>query len=273
MGSIASTNRSRFPGFDPGASSTIERWTRRRSLVAKLNDTWLVQPHGTLTKLAQGIFTVEGSIAMPLGKFPRRMTVLALAGGGSAIWSPVPLHDAEMARIEALGPIGFLIVPNQGHRLDLKSWHQRYPEARIIAPPGASQAVAEAAPVDATDDIIGDPAIDFQLVAGTKLDEFALTVERGDGTTLILNDILSNVRHPNGLGARIMARLLGFGVKRPRTSRPVRRMFVADPLRLADQFRTWAAIADLKRIVVSHGEVIDQAPGEALKQAAADFEQ
>lgn len=239
--------------------------------MAKLNDAWSVQPHGAMTKLADGILTVEGSIVMPLGKFPRRMTVLAVAAGGSAIWSPVPLRDAEMARIEALGPVRFLIVPNQGHRLDLKPWHQRYPEAQIIAPPGARQAVAEAAPVDATDDIIGDPAIGFQLVAGTKLDEFALTIRRSDGTTLILNDILSNVRHPRGLGAQIMARLLGFGVKRPRTSRPVRRMFLSDPTKLAAQFHAWAALPDLRRIIVSHGEVIDQAPAEALKRAAADF--
>ena len=240
--------------------------------MSKLNRKWLVQPHGDLVEVADGILTAEGSIVMPLGTLPRRMTVLALPDGGSAIWSPVPLRDAEMARIEALGPIRFLIIPNQGHRLDLKPWHRRYPEARIIAPPNARKAVAEAAPVDASDDIIGDPAIAFQLVAGTKLDEFALTVKRGEGTTLILNDILSNVRHPKGLGAQIMARLLGFGVKRPRTSRLVRRMFVSDPASLAKQFRAWAAIADLRRIIVSHGEIIDHAPGDALIEAAADFE-
>jgi len=36
------------------------------------------------------------------------------------------------------------------------------------------------------------------------------------------------IRHPHGLGANIMARLFGFGVKRPRTSRLVQRMYVAD---------------------------------------------
>jgi len=239
--------------------------------MAKLNDRWTVQPHGELVEVAEGILTVEGSIVMPLGNFPRRMTVLTLQGGGSAVWSAIPLGEPEMARIEELGSVRFLIVPNQAHRLDLKPWQVRYPEAKIIAPPSAREAVAEAAPVDATDDIIRDPAISFQLVPGTKGDEFALTVKRGDGTTLILNDILSNVRHPKGLGAQILARLLGFGVKRPRTSRPVRRMFVKDPAILAKQFRTWGAIADLRRILVSHGDLIDRAPGEVLKQAAADF--
>jgi hypothetical protein len=239
--------------------------------MSKLNQEWTVQPHGELTTVTDGILTVEGTIVMPLGRFPRRMTVLALQGGGSAIWSPVPLREPDMVRIEALGPVRFLIVPNQGHRLDLKPWKDRYPATQVIAPPSARKAVMEAAPVEATDDIIRDPAIAFQRVAGTKSDEFALTVKRADGTTLILNDILSNVQHPKGLGAHIMASLLGFGLKRPRTSRPVRLMYVGDPAALAKQFRSWAALPDLRRIIVSHGDVIDRAPREALTRAAADF--
>ncbi|WP_139198148.1 hypothetical protein [Sphingomonas gellani] len=215
--------------------------------------------------------TVEGSIVMPLGSFPRRMTVLRLQDGGSAVWSAIPLHEQQMARIEALGPVRFLIVPNKAHRLDLRPWHDRYPGAQIIAPPVAREAVTEAAPVNATEDILRDPAIGLQPVDGTEAGEFALTVKRRDGTTLILNDVLSNVRHPNGLGAQIMARLFGFGVTRPQISRPVRRMLVKDPAALASQFRAWAAIPDLHRILVSHGDVIDQSPKETLDRVAADL--
>jgi hypothetical protein len=114
------------PGFAPGA--------RPEHAMSKLNQKWIVQPHGDLIALADGLLTVEGSIVMPLGTFPRRMTVLALHDGGSAIWSPIPLREAEMSRIEALGPVRFLIVPNRGHRLDLKPLKNRYPGARIIAP-------------------------------------------------------------------------------------------------------------------------------------------
>jgi len=239
--------------------------------MAKLNQQWTVQPHEDLVAVTDGILSVEGSIIMPLGRFPRRMTVLSLKDGGSAIWSAVPLAEPSMRRIEALGPVRFIIVPNQGHRLDLKPWKDRYPAARVIAPPSARQSVAEAVPVDATNDIIADPAITFQIVAGTKSDEFALSVKRGDGTTLIVNDILANVRHPRGVGAHIMARLFGFGATRPRTSWPVRRMYVKDPAAVAAQFRAWAAIPDLKRVIVSHGDIIDQAPAAALTRAAADY--
>ncbi|HEV7343625.1 MAG: hypothetical protein JNN10_06960 [Sphingopyxis sp.] len=240
--------------------------------MAKLNQDWVVQPHGAMVEVDDGIWTVAGNIVMPLGKFPRRMTIVALAEGGAVIWSAIPLGEPEMARIEAIGTPRFLIVPNAGHRADVGAWHRRYPEAKIIAPPSAREAVGEAAPVDATDDIIGDPAIRFERIAGTKEDEFALLVDRGGRVTLILNDILSNVRHPEGIGANIMARLFGFGVKRPRTSRPVRRAFVEAGAAVAAQFRCWAALPGLTRIIVSHGDVIDADPAGALEQAASDYD-
>ena len=237
----------------------------------KLNTEWIVQPHGALAQIDEGLWAVEGSIVMPIGRFPRRMTIVALEHGGFAVWSPIALDAVQMARIDAIGPVRFLIVPNQAHRLDLAPWKARYPQAKVIAPPSARGAVAQAAPVDATDDIIGDPSISSELVDGTKADEFALIVRRPDGATLILNDILSRVSNPHGIGANIMARLMGFGVRRPQTSRPVRRMFIADPTAVARQFRRWAALPDLRRIIVSHVDLIEHEPAAALRRAADDL--
>ncbi len=244
---------------------------REDDALARLNDRWTLQPHGPLERVAEGIWSAEGSIAMPLGRFPRRMSVIVLASGGVAAWSPVPLDDAQMARLDALGAVRFLIVPNAGHRLDIRAWKARYPAAKVIAPPGARDAVAEAVPVDATDNILGDAGVTLERVAGMKADEFAMLVTREDGATLILNDILASIRYPHGLGAHIMARLFGFGVKRPRTSRLVRRMYVADGDAVARQFRAWAGIEDLRRVIVSHVDIISDAPAEALRRAAADF--
>jgi len=208
---------------------------------------------------------------MPLGRFPRRMTAIVLANGGVAVWSPIPLDEAHMARLDGLGRVRFLIVPNAGHRLDIKAWKARYPEAKVIAPPGARDGVAEAVPVDATDNVLADLGVTLERVAGMKADEYAMLVKRGDGATLILNDILASIRHPHGLGANILARLFGFGVRRPRTSRLVRRMYVADGAAVARQFREWAGIEDLRRVIVSHVDIIAEAPAEALRRAAADF--
>jgi hypothetical protein len=237
----------------------------------KILETWTVLPHGPLTEIDDGLMTVTGDIPMPLGNFPRRMNVVRLTGGRSAIFSAIALPEPQMARIEALGRPAVLIVPNGAHRLDAKIWKARYPELAVLTPPGARKAVAEVVSVDATEDNLADPDVGFHIVAGMGEKEAALTVRRPDGLTLILNDLIGHVRHPHGLGAKIMARLFGFGVHGPRIPRLVKRQ-IDGPAALARQLREWAAAKDLKRIIVSHGEPISENPAGVLERIAAGLE-
>lgn len=239
--------------------------------MGKFNSEWVVGPHGALQQLDKGLFTVEGEIVMPLGRFPRRMTVVALSGGRVAIWSAIPLREPEMARIEAIGEVAFLIVPGIGHRLDIAPWKQRYPKAKVVCTPGAQKAVEEVVPVDATGDVLDDPEVHLETVAGVGEMEAALVIQRAGGTTLLVNDILANVRHPHGLGAQIMARLMGFGVKKPRMPWVGKRMFVKDIKELAADFRRWSELPELRRIVVSHGGAIEDNPRAVLARAAGEL--
>jgi hypothetical protein len=228
---------------------------------------WEVQPHEAPVEIADGILSVAGEIRMPLGNFPRRMTVVRLAGGRSAIYSAIALDEPGMAQVEAMGAPAFLIVPGDHHRLDARIWKDRYPDLRVIAPPGAKEAVEEAVPVDATGDILGDPEVRLIIVPGTGGHEAALEVRRDDGLTLVLNDVLANVAHPHGIGAQIMARLFGFGVSHPQVPRPVK-FGMEDKLALARQFDAWADQPDLRRIIVSHGDVIEADAREVLRTLA-----
>jgi len=54
--------------------------------------------------------------------------------------------------------------------------------------------------------------------------------------------------------------------------RIVRRKIVVDPKALASQFRDWAALRDLRRIIVSHGDPIEIKPREALIALAEKLE-
>jgi hypothetical protein len=239
--------------------------------MAKLHDHWTVLPHGPLTEVEPGLLTVVGQIHMPLGNFPRRMTVVALSGGRVAVFSPIAVRETAMRRIEELGIVAFLIVPNGYHRLDSSPWKDRFPRARVVCPPGARQRVGEAVEVDATTDVLRDKAVRFVTVAGTGEAESALVVRRESGTTLIVNDIIANVRHPRGLGAHIMARLFGFGVHGPQMPREVRRLFLKDKGALAEQLREWTAMPDLKRVIPSHGDIIDR-PQRILERLAESLD-
>lgn len=232
----------------------------------KILEKWTVLPHGSLTEVDDGLLTVTGDIPMPLGNFPRRMTVVQLSGDRTAIFSAIAQPEAAMERIEALGQPSFLIIPNQAHRLDAKIWKARYPDIKVITPPGAREAVEEVVPVDATSDIMHDKEAKFIIVPGTDERESAMMVRREDGTTLLTNDIIGHVRHPHGLGAKIMATLLGWGTKGPRIPL-VARPQIKDKEVLAAQLRAWAKLHHLKRIIVSHGEPINN-PAQALNRLA-----
>ena len=230
---------------------------------------WTVLPHGPVETIDDGIMCVEGEIRMPLGAFPRRMTVAALAGGGSVVFSPVCLAEPAMREIEQIGAPRFMVVPNGFHRLDAGPWKKRYPQIKVLCPPGAKKRVAKAVPVDATRDVMNDEAVKFIIADGVRRAESALLIRRTAGPTLVINDLISHIRHPRGFGAKIIARLLRFGVNRPEMAREVRYLLVDDKAALAAQFRAWADLAP-KRIIPSHGEIIDD-PVPVLRRLAAQL--
>lgn len=231
-------------------------------------DRWTVFPHGPLEQIGERLLTVAGDIPMPLGHFPRRMTVIGLSGDRTAIWSPMALDEPEMGRLEALGRPSFLIVPSGYHRMDAAIWKARYPDMKVVTPPGARKRVAQVVPVEATHDILEDTEAHFQAVPGSEGRESALVVRRQGGTTLIVNDVIGHVRHPRGIVAHLLTRLLGFGASGPQVPRDVRRLLIEDPKALAHQFREWAADPALVRIIVSHGEPIDAEPAATLRTLA-----
>ena len=235
----------------------------------KLNDEWTVLPHGPVRTLAPGLKTVVGQIPLPLGNFPRRMTALALPRKRSLLYSPVPLHEDQMAEIEALGAPAYLVVPNAGHRLDIRAFRERYPKAKVITAPGGVEGVAEAVRVDGTTADLGK-AGELILVAGVDEGELALLVHHEGGKTLVTNDIIGHVTNPQGPGAWIMSRLMGFG-PRAQVPRLVRRMYIKQPKALAAQLRQWAGIEGLVRLVPSHGDAIEQ-PAPVLLRLAASLE-
>ena len=240
--------------------------------MSKLNSEWLIGPHGPAEELDDGLLTVAGEIRMPLGNFPRRMTAVRLKSGKVAIWSAMSVSEPVLKRIQEMGEIGFLIVPGIGHRLDIIAWRRRFPNAKVLCSPCAKKMVEEAVKVDATRDVLEDSAVTFRTLAGVGEKESALIVKRKDGTSLVLNDVLANVRHPRGLGAEVMARALGFGVRRPRMPRIGKRMFVTDQKALANDFRELAGLPKLKRIIVSHGDVIADDPEGTLRGVAKDLD-
>jgi hypothetical protein len=175
-----------------------------------------------------------------------------------------------MAVLEAQGRPAFLIVPNDHHRLDARAWKERYPQVRVVAPEGARDKVARAVPVDTTAPDFDDPDVQFMAVPGTQGHEAALLIHRAGGETLVLNDLVGNIRHEHGFGGWLL-RLMGFAGEAAHIPAPVKMMLVKDKDALREQLLRWAELDSLRRIVVSHGTPIDDNPRQVLRDLAASL--
>lgn len=233
--------------------------------------TWTVQPHGDLIQVNDRILTVVGEIHMPIGNFPRRMTVVRLANGDLIIYSAVALDDAGMARIEAFGRPAFMVVPSERHRLDAPGFKARYPSIKVIAPTGAREKVQEVVPVDTSAPTFDDATVRYVEVPGAKQTEAALEVTGEDGVSLIVNEIIGDIHDANGLRGWLL-KLMGFAGEEPHVPAPVKMMFSKGKDELAAQLRRWADIPNLRRIIVSHGDIIDADPQGALRKLAATLD-
>ena len=228
---------------------------------------WKVLPHGPLTPVDSNLWTVTGTLRMPVGEFERRMSVARLHDGGLVVYSAIALDEEQMGRLDAFGRMAWLVVPGDDHRLDAKIWLQRYPTMHVAAPAGAREKVLEVVPVESTTPDFRDPDVRWFTVPGTREHEAALTVRGAKGTTLVVNDLIANLRHEHGFTGW-MLRLMGFAGDEPHIPGVRRLALVKDGHALADQLQAWSEIADLHCILVSHGEPIVEDPRGELRRLA-----
>jgi hypothetical protein len=228
---------------------------------------WTVLPHSKLVRLDDNLLSVTGTLRMPVGDVPRRMTVVRLHDSRLVIYSAIALDEAEMNNLEGFGKPSFLIVPNDIHRMDAKIWKDRYPDLRVIAPAGVRNRVEEVVPVDETSVDFGDPLVRYMTVPGTEECEAALMVETWSGTTLIVNDLIWNLEDRPGFGGWLF-RLMGFTGHEPRIPTVVELREIEDKDALRGQLERWARIQNLNRIIVSHGNIVTRDPAGVLDRLA-----
>ncbi|MGE5615803.1 MAG: hypothetical protein ACM3X5_02695 [Bacillota bacterium] len=232
---------------------------------------WKVLPHGPLEEIEEGILSVTGDIRMPLGTFKRRMTIVRLEDRRLVIYSAIALDEERMAFIESYGLPAFLVVPSDMHRLDARIWKERYPLMQVVAPEGAREKVEQVVHVDTTQPDFGDSNVRFITVWGVEAHEAALVVLTSRGTTLIVNDILGNIHDADGVAGWLL-RKAGFAGDGPQVPRVVKMKIVDDIEALGAQLDQWAEIPSLSRIIVSHGDMIEDDPRGMLRGLARSLQ-
>jgi hypothetical protein len=206
---------------------------------------------------------------LPLGfRFPTRMSVLPLGAGKLALVSPVPIDDARAAAIAELGSVAFLIAPNLLHHLYLEAAATRYPDARVLAPSGLRAKRPGLPSYSALDHVVPPElaaAVEVVPVEGAPgLDEFGF-FHRAT-RTLVLTDLVFNIRRPQGLLAHLLL-ALGGAHGRLASSRALR-VLVKDRAAARASVERLLALP-FETLVLAHGDIVEHDARSQLEQALA----
>jgi hypothetical protein len=113
----------------------------------------------------------------------------------------------------------------------------------------------------------GDPSVFMPYLDGIKEAEGVLQVTSGDEITLVFNDAIFNLPHGKGLFGFVF-KIMG-STGGTRVTPLFKLMAVKDKKALAAQLARLARTPGLRRIIMSHGAMIDQDAGKILAEVAA----
>lgn len=231
---------------------------------------WIVTPHGPIEKLDDNLWAVEGAVpGIPGGRFPRRMSIMRRSDGTLLLHNAIPLDDAGLHALAALGRPELLVLPSPLHCIDAHAMRAKL-GLKVFAPAASAAQIGARVQVDGTLEALPpDPTVRFVPLAGVTGGEGTLVVYSGapPRASLVLGDVLINIRHVRGFWGLVL-RLGGF-TGGPRCGPAWLKRVVTDRQALRNSLEQLAQTPGLQRLVPSHGEIIEREPTAVLQKVAA----
>jgi len=195
-----------------------------------------------------------------------RTSVIRLDDGRLLVHSPAPPSDGRMNQVAGLGEVSWLVVPNCFHHLGTPAAAAAFPDAKILAPKSAAArnpalridaeihepAFAEAVPELALFPLEGVPFLDETLLYHRPTE------------TLFGADVVLQADEADHWTWRFGARVTGC-FKRLSVPPDVRKK-VVDKEAASRSLQALQTVP-IKRLVVAHARVIEDAPLEQLLEA------
>lgn len=224
---------------------------------------WIVQNPGPLTRRDDGLWTID-CVTPGLG-VQRRMVIVKRADGDLLFFNAVPVPDATLEQLRALGRPAQVILPNPFHALDSAAFVEKL-GVKAYAPEPALAVLQERVAVEPVSKLPPDAKVKLFAVEGFKTHEVVLVT----GHTLVAADVITNVPHLPGLRGLAM-RLVGFTGPQPKLPRPVQKRVGRDLKAVAAQLDALAQLEGLSRIIPTHGDIVESGAPEALRAIAASL--
>jgi hypothetical protein len=193
-----------------------------------------------------------------------RTSVIRLDDGRLLVHSPAPPSADMVKQLADLGEVCWLVVPNCWHHLGTQAAAAAFPHAKVVAPKSVRNPGLRI-DVDIRDPRFAEAVPELALIPldGVPFWDETLLYHRPT-QTLFGADVVMRADEHDHWTLRLAARVTGF-YKRLRVP-PDARKKVADKQAASRSLQVLAALP-IKRLVVGHGEIIEEAPFARLVEA------
>ncbi len=222
-----------------------------------------------LTLIPDQLWSVAHTLPIiPGATLPCRMVAARVGPGQLALHSPVPLSDEVAAQLRALGEVVALIAPSTMHHLFMAPCIDHFPEAKVWAAPNLATKRPDLR-IDHTLDAETPPwadALTPLLLRGAPRLSEVVFYHRAT-RSLLVTDLVFNITTPRGLLAPLVFRM--FGTLRRAAISKLWMGAVKDREALGESLREvlrW----DIDRLIMAHGEVIDQDASATLRRVIGE---
>ncbi len=213
---------------------------------------------------------IAGGASLEVGGFSynTRMAVIRLSDGGLFIWSPIQLTEKVKAEVDALGSVSHIVSPIKYHHLFIADWQAAYPDAKTHAAPGLTKRRKDLrfdAELQDGPDLAWADVMDQAIFFGNPMLEEVIFYHRPSRTVLFC-DLLQQFPAEHFTGwRRTIARLDLMIGPEPTVPRKFRVAFInRRAARTAlERILNWQA----DRLIIAHGDVIEQAATDTLRRA------
>jgi hypothetical protein len=202
--------------------------------------------------------------------FPLRMTAIRLPDGGVWLHSPVAATEARVSAVRGLGPVAHLVAPDRFHHLHLGPWQERFPEARLWAPPGLAKRREDLSFTGELDDAAPEAwrdVIDQVVFGGSRFIAEVVFLHRPSRTLLVTDIVQNHAPEADGVFWRMVKRWNGIAA--PDGGCPLDwRLTVRDRAaarRAAKAILGW----DFDRLVLCHGRCVPTGAHAFVERAFA----
>ncbi|MEX8194805.1 DUF4336 domain-containing protein [Comamonas guangdongensis] len=216
--------------------------------------------------IADGIWALSYHFSNAGMKVSTRMTVIRLADGSLFSHSAVPLTEAQKAKLDAVGPLRYIVAPSTMHHLFVGKLARLYPQAQLYGTEGVLRKrpdLQQLQPLPPDSEAPWAGELQHLRLDGIPMLDETIWFHAASGS-LIATDVLQCWQGPLSLPVRMYLGLTG-GHERLTVPRTVR-------LLVRDRAAVQACVRQMlgwpvQRVILLHNSVIADRPMQRLREA------